>query len=60
MSFKEILNALSIDDLRRIAILAQINEAQTLNKVELIDALYEYEANQDSNGVRFAELVKQL
>ncbi len=60
MNFKEILNALKIEDLQKIANLAKIENSDSMSKAELIDALAQYEANQDSNGVRFAELVKQL
>ncbi len=46
--------------LQKIAKLANIDGSEAMNKTDLIDALAKYEANQDSNGVRFAELVKQL
>ncbi len=60
MDFREILNALKEEELRKIAVLAKIEDAISLNKEQLIQELYLYELNQDSNSVRFAELVKQL
>lgn len=60
MDFKDILATLKVEELQKIAGLAKIDNANNLKKEELIIELATYEENQDSNGVRFAQLLKQL
>lgn len=60
MDFKDILATLKLEELQKIAGLAKIDNANNLKKEELIIELATYEENQDSNGVRFAQLLKQL
>lgn len=60
MDFKDILATLKVKELQKIAGLAKIDNANNLKKEELIIELATYEENQDSNGVRFAQLLKEL